>query len=97
MCISPEHIKWLADTEERITTVEGKIVEVWELRHQPDDAVLSAWAKHFRNHYCSDEDIDELRSGTACTCSEQTVNYKFPDKDSRLGPGIRAGDFGAIL
>ena len=93
----PAHIKWLVDTEERITTVEGKTVEVWELCHQPEDEVLSVWAKHFRNHYCSDDDIDELISGTGFSRSEYLENIKFPDKDSRLGPGIRAGDFGEIL
>lgn len=46
------HLKWLVDTGQRLTTADGKTVEVWELRHSKDDAVLSAWAKHFRNHYC---------------------------------------------
>ena len=56
-----EHTKWLIDTGERLKTADGKEVEVWEFQHQGDDDVLSAWAKHFRNHYCLDTEIDFLR------------------------------------
>lgn len=58
-----EHIKWLVDTGERLKTDGGKEVEVWEFRHEKDEAVLSAWAKHFRNHYCFDSEIDYWRRG----------------------------------
>jgi hypothetical protein len=53
-----EHIKWLVDTGERLKTADGKEVEVWEFCHENDEAVLSAWARHFRNHYCFDSEID---------------------------------------
>lgn len=45
-----EHTKWLVDTDEGRKTADGKKVEVWEFRHENDEAVLSTWAKHFRNH-----------------------------------------------
>jgi hypothetical protein len=93
----PEHIKWLTDTKEHLTTADGKIVEVWEFRHQPDDKVLSAWAKHFRNHYCSDEEIDYFRKDTGCSRAEFLSKIKFPDAKKAPGPSIRAGDFGEIL
>lgn len=38
-----EHTKWLIDTGERLKTADGKKVEVWEFRHEKDEAVLSAW------------------------------------------------------
>lgn len=41
---------WLTPANERLKTADGKEVEVWEFRHENDEAVLSAWAKHFRNH-----------------------------------------------
>lgn len=90
-----EHIKWLVDTGERLKTADGKNVEVWELQHQDDDDVLSEWAKHFRNHYCLDTEIDFLRGKR--TRSDYLINIKFPSRTSKLGPGIRAGDFGEIL
>ncbi|WP_291447683.1 Hachiman antiphage defense system protein HamA [Desulfovibrio sp.] len=95
MTETPEHIKWLVDTGDRLKTADGKEVEVWEFRHENDEAVLSAWARHFRNHYCLDAEIDFLR----CRCSRQNylTNIKFPCETSKLGPGIRAGDFGEIL
>ena len=90
-----EHAKWLVDTGEQIKTADGQDVRILEFRHEKDEAVLSAWAKHFRNHYCLDADIDFLRN--KCSRSDYLINIKFPSKVSKLGPGIRAGDFGEIL
>lgn len=47
-----EHIKWLVDTGERLKTTDGKEVDVWEFRHESDEAVLSAWAKGRRVTSC---------------------------------------------
>ena len=91
-----EHLKWLVDTGKRLTTAEGKTVEVWEFRHRKDKAVLSAWAKHFRNHYCPDTDIDILKP-PHYTRAEYLAKIKFPDSSVAPGPSIRAGDFGEIL
>jgi hypothetical protein len=90
-----EHIKWLVDTCKRLKTADGKDVEAWELCHKNDNCVLSSWAKHFRNHYCLDTNIDFMRGKS--TRKEYLNNIKFPDPTSKLGPGIRAGDFGEIL
>ncbi|MCT8869584.1 DUF1837 domain-containing protein [Shewanella xiamenensis] len=90
-----EHSRWLVDTGERLTTANGKEVEVWAFHHEKDEAVLSAWAKHFRNHYCLDTDIDFLRGKQS---RKDYLNaLKFPCSSTKLGPGIRAGDFGEIL
>lgn len=90
-----EHVKWFADNGERLKTADGKEVEVWEFRHTKDETILSAWAKHYRNHYCLDTEIDFLRGRH--TRGEYLTEIKFPCKTSELGPGIRAGDFGEIL
>jgi hypothetical protein len=93
----PGHIRWLVDTGQRLTTADGKPVELWEICWQPDDAVLSAWAKHFRNHYCLDSEIDYFRQGYGYSRAEYLNKIKFPDSSKDLGPGIRSGDFGEIL
>ena len=90
-----EHVNWLIDTGERLKTANGKEVEVWAFRHEKDEAVLSAWSKHFRNHYCLDTDIDFLRGQQSRKDYLNTL--KFPCSSTKLGPGIRAGDFGEIL
>lgn len=92
-----EHIDWLVDTGERLKTSDGKEVEVWEFLHKNDNAILSAWAKHFRNHYCFDTEIDYWRKGFKYTRADYLNNIKFPDPKSAPGPSIRAGDFGEIL
>jgi hypothetical protein len=91
----PEHVKWLTDTKERLTTADGKTVEVWEFCHQPDEKVLSAWARRFRNHYCSDDDIDIERHPRSR--SDYLREVIFPDEKEGFGPSTRAGDFGEIL
>jgi len=91
------HLKWLLKTGRKLTTEDGTNIELWEFCHKNDDKVLSAWAKHFRNHYCLDSDIDYLRTGLGHSRSQYLNNIKFPDKTTGFGPGTRAGDFGEIL
>jgi metal-responsive CopG/Arc/MetJ family transcriptional regulator len=93
----PQHIKWLVDTSERINSFDGKEIEVWEFQHQNDNSVLSAWATHFRNHYCSDNEIDELIDGTGKSKKQYLEKIKFPDRSEAPGPSIRSGDFAEIL
>ncbi len=95
MAWTSQHTKWLVDTGERLKTADGKVVEVWKFEHVDDQVVLSAWASHFRNHYCLDTEIDVLRGKR--TRQDYLNSIKFPCRTSRLGPGIRAGDFGEIL
>lgn len=94
-CFTFDHLKWLVNTGKKLKTADGKEVEVWEFRHQNDEAVLSAWAKHFRNHYCLDDRIDFLRGRQSR--KDYLNDIKFPSKQSELGPAVRAGDFGEIL
>jgi hypothetical protein len=91
----PEWVQWLVDTGERLQTVDGKIVEVWEFRHRNDPRVLSAWASHFRNHYCRDSDIDLFRGRKSRR--DYLNDLKFPSRTPGLGPAVLAGDFGEIL
>ncbi len=97
MSWTSQHTKWLIDTGERLKTADGKEVEVWEFQHQNDKKVLSAWATHFRNHYCFDSEIDYWRRGYKCSRSEYLDSIKFPDSKAAPGPSIRAGDFSEVL
>lgn len=91
------HTSWLKDTGTRLTANSGQTVEIWELQHQNDQTILSAWAKHFRNHYCFDTEIDSLINGTGYSRATYLDSIKFPDQKGKPGPSIRAGDFGEIL
>lgn len=93
----PGHLNWLIDTGQRLKTADAKTVLVLEFRHQKDEKVLSEWAKHFRNHYCLDAEIEKLREGTGYSRAEYLNKIKFPDASDSPGPSIRAGDFGEIL
>ena len=80
-----------------ITTTENRTIEVWNLNHQQNPTVLAAWAKHFREHYCSDSIIDALRAGTGLSRKDYLEQMIFPDPTTAPGPSIRAGDFGELL
>lgn len=58
---APRHLDWLIDTGKKLKTACGADVDVLELRHANDAGILSAWAAHFRNQYCSDDMIDTPR------------------------------------
>jgi hypothetical protein len=94
---TPAHLDWLVDTGERLKTADGVEIEVWELQYGADAGTLSAWAKHFREHYCDDEMLTKLVAGTGETHKDYLLNKKFPDEKKPPGPSIRSGDFAEIL
>jgi hypothetical protein len=94
---TPTHLAWLVDTGKRLETADGHEIEIWELQHTDDAAVLSEWAKHFRQHYCDDEMLDRLVKGTGKTRAQYLMEMKFPDAKEAPGPSIRAGDFAEIV
>ncbi len=93
----PAHIALLANSGDTLTTSDGKRVEVWDILLAADASILSEWASHFRNHYCSDSEIDQLRQGTGLSRAEYLIRFKFPDAILAPGPSIRSGDFAEIL
>lgn len=94
---SPLHVGWLKDAGKDLKTVDGRSVELWTLDHLDEPAVLSAWAKHFREHYCWDADLDAERQGTGLSRAEFLTKMKFPSAAKGTGPATRSGDFGEIL
>lgn len=91
----PDHIALLID-DVPLVTDEGEQVEVWRIQTPNDDELVS-WAKHVREHYCLDSEIDSLREGTGLSRSEYLTSLVFPDHAERPGPSVRAGDFTEIL
>lgn len=91
------HLDWLNDTGKTLSTQDGIPIKVFELNYTDDEAILSDWAKHFRNHYCLDMFVDEYREGTGKSRKEFFNDLVFPNKDMPPGPATRAGDFGEIL
>ncbi|WP_057266665.1 Hachiman antiphage defense system protein HamA [Acidovorax sp. Root219] len=93
-----KHVAWLK-LQPALQTASGDQVEVYELQIDTNNKLmLKAWAKHFREHYCLDDHIDELMSGTPQkTRAEYLIAQKFPDANSNFGPQTRAGDFAEIL
>lgn len=97
------HIKWLKNTGEILTAKCGLPVQIYRFDYVVSDEVtMSAWAKHFRNHYCDDNEIEELIEDTAHSKAEYLTDIKFPIKkaveDHEIsGPATRSGDFSEIL
>ncbi|MYM88928.1 DUF1837 domain-containing protein [Rugamonas sp. FT82W] len=103
MTWSDKHIKWLDDTGANGVTLCGKVVPIYRFNYvESDDKVMSAWAYHFRNHYCEDSTIDSLRAGYKISRKDYLLDKKFPakkpaDKSEKTGPATRSGDFAEIL
>ena len=93
----PEHLEWLVDTGERQITACGREIEIWELKPEESETVLSAWAAHFRHHYISAEDLPFMAEGTGLTNVEYLRQTLLPDRTKTPGPSLRSGDFGEIL
>jgi hypothetical protein len=90
------HLKWLIDSGEQIRLPCGKRVPVFTFNPiTTDAAIMSEWATHFRNHYCSDDEIDLLKS-PEISRSQYLLEQKFPDKVAP-GPSTKSGDFTEIL
>lgn len=94
--MKPQYLDWLIQ-EKTIMTCEGKQITVYELVLQNNDDILDSWAKHLREHYCADDEIDILRTGFGLERDEYLREIKFPDALTRPGPSVRSGDFTEIL
>ncbi len=93
----PSHLTSLTKCAKLLATSDGCRIDVWELSVPSSASYLSAWASYFRQHYCSDAEIDALRAGTSLSRAEYLTQLVFPDKSVAPGPGIRAGDFAELL
>lgn len=98
MANSLPHIAWLRKSSTALATKEGKQVLVFELKvESQNETALDAWAKHFREHYCLDSQIDMYRKGTGKSKREYLMDLMFPDATDDFGPATRSGDFAEIL
>ncbi|SFN60567.1 hypothetical protein SAMN05216386_1334 [Nitrosospira briensis] len=93
----PSHLSNLSKRAESLVSSDGCRIDIWELNVPSTADYLSAWASNFRQHYCSDTEIDDLRAGTGLSRAEYLTQLIFPDKSTAPGPGIRAGDFAELL
>ena len=98
MATKTSHTAWLKLTKSSLKTADGIAVTVFELDIDHDDGPTFAnWARHFREHYCLDSQIDRLRKGTKKSRAEYLRDLVFPDKSDDFGPATRSGDFAEIL
>jgi hypothetical protein len=93
----PTHLSWFIDTGKRQFSACGRVIDIWALDPKDDGAVLSAWARHFREHYVSDVDLPMMVEGTELSKAEYLRTIVFPDAKATPGPSVRSGDFGEIL
>jgi len=93
---TPPHVSWLKQRSGLYSTSDGLQIEIWDFIYSDDESAFSAWASHFRNHYCLDEHIEFLKTAEQ-TRGQYLIEYKFPTETGGLGPSTRAGDFGEIL
>jgi hypothetical protein len=91
------YLKSLTKCAKPLVSSDGFTIDVWELSVPEAADCLSDWASKFRQHYCSDGEIDQLRDGTGLSRAEYLIQMVFPDQSAAPGPAIRAGDFAELL
>lgn len=91
---TPSHVARLTNVS-TLTSVCGREIAVWELDVKVGDALVSDWARHFRQSYCADSDIDLLRLDL--TRKDYLTTMVFPHATEKPGPSIRSGDFAELL
>jgi len=91
--ISSDHIPWFS--QQQSIVVNNCSVDIYVFNHQQNELVFSSWARHFRNHYCLDGQIDRLKS-PGQSRRDYLNNIKLPSIQG-FGPGVRSGDFSEIL
>lgn len=94
---NPNYLNHLVATGQVLTSANGVSIPVMELTTPTDPATLSEWAKHFRQNYCLDTEIEDMVSGTGLTKTEYLIRFAFPDEHHKPGPSIRSGDFAELL
>ena len=92
-----KHIKQWLKTKDELQTAEEKAVEIYEFQHSPDEAILSAWAQHFREQYCSKEELESAIEGTGHSKQSFLEQLVFPHPTTKPGPSVRAGDFAEVM
>lgn len=91
-----EYLKWIKKIGGE-QTGNNKNVDIFEFQYEYDDIIMNEWAKHFRQQYCSEIDLDEESQANKLSKSEYLLQIKFPTEHGAPGPSIRAGDFAEIL
>lgn len=94
--MSLSHMKYFQKQSDIITN-SGQKVTVYELNVENNIDTLEEWAKHLREHYCLDDEIDFLRSGTGLSREDYLSKIKFPDPKIGIGAAVMSGDFAEIL
>jgi hypothetical protein len=93
----PSYLSFLKKAGKLLKSADGKSIQVWELAVPKGHPCTGEWARRFRQHYCSDIEIDEMRDGTGLSRSEYLIQLVFPDQSKAPGPGVRSGDFAELL
>lgn len=94
--MSSSHMKYFQKQSDIITN-SGQKITVYELNVEDDVDTLKEWAKHLREHYCLDDEIDFLRSGTELSRENYLSQIIFPDPKKGMGAAVMSGDFAEIL
>lgn len=94
--MKPKYTSLLKE-ENTITTNNNKTIHIWRLDTCTDEKILNELATCFRQHYCSDQELDILKSGYGYSREKFLNEIKFPNRSDRLGNSTRSGDFCEIL
>ena len=92
----PDYIHWLIKEDGKILNYKGEF-KCFKIDYNNDDDVLDEWAKHIRNHYISDDELENTISLFGISKEQYLKDNILPQKSDPFGPTARVNAITEIL
>lgn len=91
------HLLCLGPSSTKIAKSGSVEIDIYPLSIPDDVTEKKKWARHIRQHYCIDRDLDEESQAMGLGKAEFMRKVKLPDEVKAPGPSVRSGDFAEFL
>lgn len=92
----PEYLRWLIK-EDAILNENIKKVACYKIDYNPDDEVLNNWAKHIRDHYISEEELNNDSIELKIAKSDYLKKFIIPNCFEPLGSTAQSNTLSEII
>ena len=80
-----------------MTLEDGLPISCYYLDYTVDESIYDEWALHLRQHYESDDELNNSLTVLELPVKEYLSKYVIPQKDDAFGPTSRSNDFTEIM
>ncbi len=94
--VKPKYIHWIEEENVLIDNYDGEF-KCYRLNYNHDDDVLNDWAHHIRNHYISDEELEQTIFEFGIPKEKYLKENVLPQKTQKLGSISRSNTMTELL